>query len=152
VIFYEPVSSEIRTIQRRGRTGRHREGEVVVLIAEDTRDEGARASAERREEFMQRAVHRVRRKLHRSPHTDLSNLDRFQIDSEGGTISASEFVSSQRQIHRIEITESDDTTVPESSEPPALSPGTFRARGQAGLEQFGVESVIDPENGLEQDT
>ena len=152
VIFYEPVSSEIRTIQRRGRTGRHREGEVVVLIAEDTRDEGARASAERREEFMQRAVHRVRRKLHRSPHTDLSNLDRFQIDSEGGTISASEFVSSQRQIHRIEITESDDTTVPESSEPPALPPGTFRARGQAGLEQFGVESVIDPENGLEQDT
>jgi Fanconi anemia group M protein len=152
VIFYEPVSSEIRTIQRRGRTGRHREGEVVVLIAEDTRDEGARASAERREEFMQRAVHRVRRKLHRSPHTDLSNLDRFQIGSEGGTISASEFVSSQRQMHRIEITESDDTTVPESSEPPALPPGTFRARGQAGLEQFGVESVIDPENGLEQDT
>ena len=152
VIFYEPVSSEIRTIQRRGRTGRHREGEVVVLIAEDTRDEGARASAERREEFMQRAVHRVRRKLHRSPHTDLSNLDRFQIGSEGGTISASEFVSSQRQMHRIEITASDDTTVPESSEPPALPPGTFRAIGQAGLEQFGVESVIDPENGLEQDT
>ena len=38
VIFYEPVTSEIRTIQRRGRTGRHREGEVVVLIAEETRD------------------------------------------------------------------------------------------------------------------
>ena len=152
VIFYEPVSSEIRTIQRRGRTGRHREGEVVVLIAEDTRDEGAMASSERREEFMQRAVHRVRRKLHRSPHTDLSNLDRFQIDSGDGTISASEFVSGQRQIHRIEITESDVTTLQESSEPPTLPPDTFRAKGQAGLEQFGVESVIDPENGLEQDT
>jgi Fanconi anemia group M protein len=152
VIFYEPVSSEIRTIQRRGRTGRHREGEVVVLIAEDTRDEGAMASSERREEFMQRAVHRVRRKLHRSPHTDLSNLGRFQIDSGDGTISASEFVSNQRQRHRIEITESDVSTLQESSEPPTLPPDTFRAKGQAGLEQFGVESVIDPENGLEQDT
>jgi Fanconi anemia group M protein len=149
VIFYEPVSSEIRTIQRRGRTGRRREGEVVVLIAEDTRDEGARASAERREEFMQRAVHRVRRKLPRSPHTDLSNLGRFEIGSEDGTISASEFVSKQRQMHRIEITESDISTVQESEGATALSPDTFRARGQAGLEQFGVESVIDPENDLE---
>jgi len=152
VIFYEPVSSEIRTIQRRGRTGRHREGEVVVLIAEDTRDEGARASAERREEFMQRAVHRVRRKLIRSPHTDLSNLGRFEIDSEGGTISASEFVSSQRQMHRIEITESDISTVQDSRDPTALPPDTFRARGQAGLEQFGDEPVIGLENDLEQDT
>jgi Fanconi anemia group M protein len=152
VIFYEPVSSEIRTIQRRGRTGRHREGEVVVLIAEDTRDEGARASAERREEFMQRAVHRVRRKLPRSPHTDLSNLGRFEIDSEDGPLSASEFVSRQRQMHRIEITESDVSTVQESEGATALPPDTFRARGQAGLEQFGVESVIDPENDLEQGT
>ena len=56
VIFYEPVPSEIRTIQRRGRTGRHRDGDVVVLIAEDTRDEGARAAALRKEENMHRAV------------------------------------------------------------------------------------------------
>ena len=48
VIFYEPVSSEIRTIQRRGRTGRQRLGEVIVLIAEGTRDEGAKAMAVRR--------------------------------------------------------------------------------------------------------
>ena len=32
VIFYEPVPSEIRTIQRRGRTGRHRDGDVVVSV------------------------------------------------------------------------------------------------------------------------
>ena len=47
MIFYEPVGSEIRTIQRRGRTGRHREGEVMVLVAEGTRDENAKISAER---------------------------------------------------------------------------------------------------------
>ncbi len=52
VIFYEPVASEIRTIQRRGRTGRHRAGTVHILIARDTRDEGARASALSREQKM----------------------------------------------------------------------------------------------------
>ncbi len=152
VVFYEPVPSEIRTIQRRGRTGRHREGEVVVLIAEGTRDEGAKAAAERREEFMQRAVHRVRRKLPRSPHTDLSNLSRFEVSAEGGVISASEFVHSQRQMHRIEITESDDSAASEGRSPPALPPETFRARGQTGLEQFSDEPVIDLENGAGQDT
>ena len=83
VIFYEPVPSEIRNIQRRGRTGRHRDGDVVVLIAEDTRDEGARAAALRREENMYRAVGRVRRKLARSGHLDLSNLSQFREEIEG---------------------------------------------------------------------
>ena len=84
VIFYEPVTSEIRTIQRRGRTGRHREGEVVVLIAEETRDEGAWAAAERREEYMRRAVHRVRREIIRGPPANLSNLSRFEIQTDEG--------------------------------------------------------------------
>jgi len=152
VVFYEPVSSEIRTIQRRGRTGRHREGEVVVLIAEGTRDEGARASSVRREEFMQRAVHRVRRKLPRSHHRDLSNLVRFEVVSEGVSVPASEFVCEQREMHRIEISESDDSGAKENSGPPALPPETFRAKGQAGLEQFGVESVMSVDNSLEHDT
>ncbi len=39
VIFYEPIPSEIRTIQRRGRTGRMKEGDVCILIAKGTIDE-----------------------------------------------------------------------------------------------------------------
>ena len=39
VIFYEPIPSEIRSIQRRGRTGRFGKGEVFVLITKNTRDE-----------------------------------------------------------------------------------------------------------------
>ncbi|ADD08912.1 DEAD/DEAH box helicase [Candidatus Aciduliprofundum boonei] len=38
VIFYEPVPSEIRSIQRRGRTGRARIGKVVILTIKGTRD------------------------------------------------------------------------------------------------------------------
>ena len=137
VIFYEPVSSEIRTIQRRGRTGRHREGEVVVLIAEDTRDEGARAASERREEFMQRAVHRVRRKLPRSPHVDLSNLEAFEVRDDNSTVSAEQFVLDEREFHRTEISEVDDSdSEDDGASPEALPPQTFRARGQTGLEQW----------------
>src|SRR5699024_394924 len=39
VLFYEPVPTAIRSIQRKGRTGRQTEGRVMVLLAEDTGDE-----------------------------------------------------------------------------------------------------------------
>jgi len=38
IIFYEPVASEIRHIQRRGRTGRHSPGRCYILIAKDSVD------------------------------------------------------------------------------------------------------------------
>ena len=38
VVFYEPVPSEIRFIQRKGRTGRFSDGSVVVLVANDSID------------------------------------------------------------------------------------------------------------------
>ena len=38
VVFYEPIPSEIRYIQRRGRTGRKTAGHVVILAAQDTYD------------------------------------------------------------------------------------------------------------------
>lgn len=38
VLFYEPVPSEIRFIQRKGRTGRFSNGSVVILISDDSID------------------------------------------------------------------------------------------------------------------
>jgi Fanconi anemia group M protein len=39
VVFYDNVASAIRYVQRRGRTGRHKEGKMVMLIVRDTVDE-----------------------------------------------------------------------------------------------------------------
>ena len=52
VLFFEPVPTAIRAIQRRGRTGRHAPGKVVVLMAEDTRDEAYFWISRRREQEM----------------------------------------------------------------------------------------------------
>ncbi|GAB3415128.1 DEAD/DEAH box helicase [Haloparvum alkalitolerans] len=53
VLFYEPVPTAIRSIQRKGRTGRQAEGQVVVLMAEDTRDEAFFWISRRREKQME---------------------------------------------------------------------------------------------------
>ena len=137
VIFYEPVSSEIRTIQRRGRTGRQRLGEVIVLIAEGTRDEGAKAAAVRREENMQRAVHRVRRSLPRVHHSDLSNLGRFSVVGEGFLLPANEFVISEREKRRSQISKSDFTPAEIGNKTAKNLPSEqIRPRGQYGLDDF----------------
>lgn len=56
VIFYDAVPSEIRAIQRRGRTGRGTEGRVVVLLAEGTVDMPYYYSSIAREKKMRRII------------------------------------------------------------------------------------------------
>ena len=52
VIFYEPVPSEIRSIQRKGRTGRHNTGRIIVLVTRKTADETFQIVSRRREKAM----------------------------------------------------------------------------------------------------
>ena len=63
VVFYEPIPSAIRTIQRRGRTGRQEKGKVVVLMAQNTRDEGYRGSAHHKERKMHTVLAELRKNL-----------------------------------------------------------------------------------------
>jgi ERCC4-related helicase len=59
VVFYEPIPDVIRTIQRRGRTGRARTGRAVVLVAQGTRDVGLHRGASARERRMHEMLERV---------------------------------------------------------------------------------------------
>ena len=59
VVFFESVPSEIRAIQRRGRTGRSSLGRVVVLLTRATRDVRYQVAEARREKAMHRIVRRL---------------------------------------------------------------------------------------------
>ncbi|WP_048147980.1 DEAD/DEAH box helicase [Palaeococcus ferrophilus] len=74
VVFYEPVPSAIRSIQRRGRTGRHRPGRVVVLMARGTRDEAYYWSSRRKEEGMFEALKRVSEMVKREKQASLTSF------------------------------------------------------------------------------
>jgi len=56
VLFYEPIPSAIRHIQRRGRTGRQEEGRVIILVTKNTRDEGYKWSAHHKEKRMHKTI------------------------------------------------------------------------------------------------
>src|SRR6266487_190376 len=86
VIFYEPIPSEIRHIQRRGRTGRMSAGSVIILAAKETIDERNLHASKRRIQKMKQMLSSlltslkpiIRNSLSTDPLTsdDISSLDK----------------------------------------------------------------------------
>jgi len=62
VIFYEPVASELRKVQRSGRTGRLKPGKVIFLVTKGTKDEAYYWSSIRKENIMKRTLYRMQNK------------------------------------------------------------------------------------------
>ncbi|RLG34031.1 Hef nuclease [Methanosarcinales archaeon] len=60
VLFYEPIPSAIRSIQRKGRTARKKVGKVIVLIAKGTRDEAYYWLSRSKEREMRRRISELR--------------------------------------------------------------------------------------------
>ena len=139
VIFYEPVGSETRTIQRRGRTGRRRQGDVVVLIAEGTRDEGAISASQRRELAMKRSIQSMRRELTSGP-IDYSLLDSFAVITGVESLKPKFFITEERKRHAANLSEEEEPTrvvdVMGQEDSTLLDPSSFRPKGQFGLEDF----------------
>ncbi len=60
VIFYEPIPSEIRTIQRKGRAGRIKVGYIAILVTRGTRDETYLMISRVREKRMHDNIDRIK--------------------------------------------------------------------------------------------
>jgi ERCC4-related helicase len=63
VIFYEPVSSAIRSIQRRGRTARLSKGKLIILITKNTKDQGSYYASRSREKKMEKSIEKIKTHL-----------------------------------------------------------------------------------------
>lgn len=61
-IFFEPIPSEIRQLQRRGRVGRTKAGKVIILVTKGTRDEKYLWSAFHKERKMKKILTSMKEK------------------------------------------------------------------------------------------
>jgi len=89
VVYYEPVPSEVRYIQRRGRTGRFGTGSVYILVAKGTRDEAYYWAARARERKMIETLRRLRKT--------------FEVMQDKGQKTITEFVRPERPKSRITV-------------------------------------------------
>ena len=85
VVFYEPVPSEIRFIQRRGRTGRLAAGRAVILMAKNTRDEAYYWTSVSKEKKMHKILHRMKSQNTARKEEETVNGNDSQTASENST-------------------------------------------------------------------
>ena len=133
VLFFEPVPTAIRSIQRKGRTGRQAEGRVVVLLAEDTRDEAYYWISKRREKEMESELRELKGVAGEveseltPPQAALEAYGGSSDDGGGGDGDGS--------------AESDGPTDVDAADAADADPAT---NGQAGLTDFGAsDAAVD---------
>ncbi|MDD5615982.1 MAG: DEAD/DEAH box helicase [Candidatus Methanoperedens sp.] len=76
VVFFEPIPSEIRSIQRKGRTGRKHAGRVVILMAKGSKDEAYHWSSNRRERTMLNTMKNMDFDLEHKEEKPLADVDK----------------------------------------------------------------------------
>ncbi|MGN6632476.1 MAG: helicase-related protein, partial [Nitrososphaeraceae archaeon] len=98
VIFYEPIPSDIRYIQRKGRTGRKSAGSVVILAAKDTIDERYLQGSKKRVEKMNQTLSSLSmslKSINRNPlSTDPMTLDDLSL------IEATESINQKSKVEK----------------------------------------------------
>jgi Fanconi anemia group M protein len=69
VIFYEPIPSAIRKIQRQGRTARLAPGKLIILVTKDTRDVIHHYASSARERKMHKTIDLIKKELQEKKKT-----------------------------------------------------------------------------------
>ena len=97
VVFYEPIPSEIRAIQRRGRTGRKMPGRVIILITKGTSDEGYYWGAKRKEKRMRIELDFLRAKFSKK-FEDAGSLYDEKIKEKASQKKLKDFENSKNDV------------------------------------------------------
>jgi Fanconi anemia group M protein len=167
VLFYEPVPKGIRSIQRKGRTGRASDGRVVVLLAEDTRDEAFFWISRNEEKRMEKELRKLK-DLEGEIESELRKqvgIDEFDTpdgagaaaDRNGSGDTGADGKANGANVGDDTATEASadaepadaepDDGVPASPDETGAADADTDARGQAGLADFaGTASDAAPDD------
>lgn len=149
VIFYEPLPSGIRNIQRRGRTGRQSKGEVKIMIGKDTKDENYYYASKQKESNMKDDLKSLKNmkdnlnKILKEEQTDLSEY-------EQGTEEVVQIVADQREtsssvIKNLDRKENVKTNVE------TLNVGDYIVSDRCVIERKSIKDFIDTLTGKDRD-
>lgn len=147
VIFYEPVPSEIRKIQRRGRTGRNSKGECITLIATDdsnsTRDVSYYYASKNKEKKMKENIQKIKDRKD-DVGVKQSKLDNYEEESEGANEDEDkiEVIVDSRELKSSianKLSRDDEISV----ETDTLDVGDYIVSSECGIERKTVEDFHD---------
>ena len=111
VIFYEAVPSEVRSIQRKGRTGRNSSGKITVLITKGTADETYRWVSSAKEKKMLKGVAAMKNGDVPQPQIKLSDIPAAGDATYGNTDSSKQLTLAEAVIQSAEDAEEQRPTI-----------------------------------------
>ena len=149
VVFYEPIPSEIRAIQRRGRTARISSGNVIILITKGTSDVGYYWSAKSKEKRMRSELEFLRLKL-KKEFEDPTSFYEKKIENKVNQSSLKDYVESKNTIkivvdhreYRSNVVKN-LTTKGINIEPQQLDVGDYVLSSRIGVERKNVDDYLD---------
>jgi len=149
VIFYEPIPSEIRAIQRRGRTGRKMPGKVIILITKGTSDEAYYWASKRKEKRMRSELEILRSKISKKIE-DTGTLYQKEIEGISKQITLKEFNEKKNEIRIIVDHREYRSNVVRnltykgaSVEPSQLDVGDYILSSRIGVERKKVDDFLE---------
>ncbi len=98
VVFFEAVPSEIRSIQRKGRTGRSGRGRIIVLVTRGTSDEAYRYVSQSRERAMLSEIKSMGDRVLAVPATEASQTRITTFFPDGPALTVDDRESSSRVV------------------------------------------------------
>ena len=149
VLFYEPIPSEIRSIQRKGRTGRQHKGRVIILVTKGTRDEAYYWSSKSKEKRMLKSMHGLEALLDPKDSKQGSRLSDFESKAFIQDYTQSEAENETKINNRLEnanITQGNEGSIQENSNLAVNLSGFVNSRGKAVDSTFfadNKDAVVD---------
>jgi len=150
VVFYEPVPSEIRVIQRRGRTGRKMPGKVIILITKGTSDEGYYWSSKRKEKRMRSELELLRSKLDKN-FDDANTLYKKQLNDQKNQKTLKDYSKDEKNKVKIRVDHREfrSNVVKNLAvkgvfvEPEQLDVGDYVLSSRIGVERKNVDDYLE---------
>jgi len=149
VIFYEPIPSEIRSIQRRGRTARKMPGKVIILITKGTPDEGYYWASKRKEKRMRSELELIRSKIGKK-FEDAGSLYKKEVEGITNQKTLSEYGKKENQVKIIVDHREYRSNVVKNLavkgtfiEPQQLDVGDYVLSSRIGVERKNVDDFLE---------
>lgn len=140
LIMYEPVPSGIRSIQRKGRTGREDFGEVHILIAKDTRDVGYYYSAKNKKDTMENTLTELKNigdEINKEIETEQKELNNYKDNKNEDKIKV---IADNREMSS-SVVETLNENV--SLEIETLDVGDYIISEECAVERKSVEDLLE---------
>ncbi|MCF2141588.1 MAG: DEAD/DEAH box helicase [Candidatus Lokiarchaeota archaeon] len=120
VIFFDVIPSEIRSIQRRGRTGRNSSGKVIILKTTGTREDAYYWAERHREKEMKRILKDLQYEMNKFSSNPGQDSKKFKNSKSKQENNLLKYIQNPPELHDLQDSTKSNDSIKHSEDPSSL--------------------------------